>query len=75
MALAAGLAWPAQAEPGDHEARAHWELSVHATLLEDLDPALACGVVSFPHRPPPWVHITLQASKLVVSSLYIVVSS
>ena len=60
MALAAGLAWPAQAEPGDHEARADWELSVHATLLEDLDPALACGVVSFPHRPPPWVHLTLQ---------------
>ena len=62
VALATGLARPAQADPGAHQARADWELSLHAMLLEDLDPALACGVASFPHRPPPWVHLTLQVA-------------
>ncbi len=62
VAIVAGLARPAQADPNAHQVLADWELSVHATLLEDLDPALACGVATFPHPPPPWVHLTLQVA-------------
>ncbi|MCO4771597.1 MAG: hypothetical protein KDA24_16310 [Deltaproteobacteria bacterium] len=60
--LLAGLMVPlaAAADAESHRARMDWELAVHTTLLEAMDPILACGRPTLTRTPPPWLHVTLD---------------